>query len=329
MAMSRDNMLPPSLRAVSRRFGTPYVGILLTSGFMIAIISLLNIRDLVKVASTMKLILFLLMNVAVLIMRGSRIQNYRPLYRCPLFPWLQLAGIIMYVFLIVEMTGEMDWLPLATTAVFAAAGTLWYFLYVRPRTTRVSALAYMVRNVVAREIRHIGLEDELREIALERDLVGRDRFDDLIRNCAILDFRKPISAEEMFRAAAKELAGRIGADESNLLKLLQTRESQSSTVVEPGLAIPHVIVEGRKCFDVLLARCKKGIRFPGHDEPVRVAFVLVGSADERNYHLRALMAIAHVVQEHGFVRRWLDAPDREHLRDIVLLSGRSRDVSPR
>jgi len=58
---------------------------------------------------------------------------------------------------------------------------------------------------------------------------------------------------------------------------------------------------------------------------VRVAFILVGSRDERNYHLRALMAIAHIVQEEQFVQRWLGAPKAEHLRDIVLLSGRERD----
>ncbi|GAH56975.1 unnamed protein product, partial [marine sediment metagenome] len=60
MAMSRDNLLPRGLRRVSRRFGTPHPAILLTSGFIIAVITLLNIRALVKVASTMMLILFLL-----------------------------------------------------------------------------------------------------------------------------------------------------------------------------------------------------------------------------------------------------------------------------
>lgn len=326
LAMSRDNLLPRGLRRVSRRFGTPHVSILLTSGFIITVITLLNIRALVKVASTMMLILFLLTNLAVLIMRGSRIQNYRPLYRSPLFPWIQLAGIVMYVFLIVEMTREMDLLPLVTTGAFVGGGSLWYLLYVRPRTARVSALAYMVRNVVAGEIRHIGLEDELREIALERDEVVHDRFDKLIRNCAILDLDEATSADDLFRRAAAELSGRIGVDEGGLLELFQAREARSSTVVEPGLAIPHVIVEGQNRFEVLLVRCREGILFPGHDEPVRVAFVLVGSADERNYHLRALMAVAEIVREDGFIGRWLGAPDSEHLRDIVLLSKRMRSA---
>jgi hypothetical protein len=55
--------------------------------------------------------------------------------------------------------------------------------------------------------------------------------------------------------------------------------------------------------------------------------MLVGTRDERNYHLRALMAIAHIGEEPGFVERWLAAPATENLRDLLLLSKRRRDDS--
>jgi APA family basic amino acid/polyamine antiporter len=96
-------------------------------------------------------------------------------------------------------------------------------------------------------------------------------------------------------------------------------------VIQPGLAIPHIIVDGRKLFDVVLVRCRKGVVFREGQPPVQTAFILVGSRDERNYHLRALMAIAHIVQEPDFTERWLAAPDVERLRDILLLSGRERE----
>jgi len=326
MAMSRDNLLPRSFQKLSRRYRTPYVSILATSFLMIVMIALLDIRDLVKVASTMMLILFLLMNVAVLIMRGSKLQNYRPVYRMPLFPWLALAGIAMYGFLIVMMTRQMKAVPLVTTVVFVLLGTLWYVLYVRPRTSRESALVYMVRGAVSKEMYRPALEEELKEIALERDEVQHDRFDHLVRDGAVLDLPEAVDAETMFRLAAKELSPRLGMDEEALLELFRKREAESSTVIHPGVAIPHIIVAGENVFDVLLVRCRKGVRFAGEDEPVRAAFILIGSPDERNYHLRALMAVAHIIQEHGFSERWLEAPGSEHLRDIVLLSGRSRDA---
>ncbi|MCK4525766.1 PTS sugar transporter subunit IIA, partial [candidate division WOR-3 bacterium] len=57
---------------------------------------------------------------------------------------------------------------------------------------------------------------------------------------------------------------------------------------------------------------------------VNTVFVLVGTKDERNFHLRALAAIAQIVQNPHFKDRWLAAKSEESLRDIVLLGKRSR-----
>lgn len=325
MAMSRDGLLPKSLGKISRRFGTPFVSVWLTGAFMSAMILLLSIADLVKVASTMMLILFLLVNVAVLIMRGSRIPNYRPHYRSPLFPWVQLVGIVIYAMLIIDLTAMLGVLPLITAGTFLLAGTAWYLLYVRPRVARESALVYMVRNVVAREIRRSQLEEELREIALERDEIIHDRFDQIVQQCEILDLPESAPVEALLAKAADVLAPRVGTPPEVLLAKFQAREADSSTMIRPGLAIPHIIVEGQKLFDVLLVRCREGIIFDAEQPYVQAAFILVGSADERNYHLRALMAIAQIVQEEGFMERWLAAPGPEHLRDLVLLSRRPRE----
>jgi len=326
LAMSRDGLLPGAFRKVSRRFGTPHVSVLATSAFMIAMIAALSIGDLVKVASTMMLILFLLVNVAVLIMRTSRLQNYRPSFRCPLFPWVQIVGIVLYAVLIVLLAAGLKGLaPLLTAGVFIVGGLLWYALYVRPRTTRESALVHLVRRIVAKEIVRSSLEDELRDIALERDEIVADRFDHMLRDCRILDLHSPMAADDLFRMAATALSGRLRADEQTLLEKLRAREAESSTVLQPGLAIPHIIIDGEGVFEVLPVRCIEGITFATDKPPVHTAFILAGSPDERNYHLRALMAIAHIVQERDFAERWRAASGPEALRDILLLSGRTRD----
>ena len=329
LAMSRDGLLPAGLQRISKRFGTPHVSILLTSAFMIVVIAALSLENLVKFASTMMLTLFVLVNVSVLIMRGSKIQNYRPLYRAPAYPWLQLAGIAVYLLLVVEMGASMHWIPLLITGLFVVVGVLWYVVYVHPRSERESALVYLVKNIVSREIYRSDLEEELKQIALQRDQVTQDRFDRLISGCEILDLPESVSAEEMFRQVAGALGPRLQIPPDQLLDKFRQREAQSSTVVQPGLAIPHVIVEGEKRFDVALVRCRDGVTFPGQDEPVRMIFVLVGSVDERNYHLRALMTIAQIVEEPDFTRRWLGTPGREHLRDAILLSARKREAEPR
>ena len=326
MAMSRDGLLPSGLRRVSKRFGTPHVSILATTVFMVAVIVALELRDLVTAASTMMLVLFVLVNVAVIIMRSSRLQNYRPLYKAPFFPWLQVVGIGVYTLLIVQMILVGGAVPLVVAAAFVVGGTLWYLLYVRARIVRESAFVHMVRNIVSKEIRRGKLDQELLEIALERDEVSGDRFDRIVTKSDILDISGAVTAADLFTQAARALAPRLDTDEKTLFDLFQAREADSSTVIQPGLAIPHIIVDGKDLFDVLMVRCKGGVIFEGQASPVHIAFILIGSRDERNFHLRALMAISHIVGEPEFFKRWMTAPNSEHLRDIVLLSGRQRDV---
>ena len=320
MAMSRDGLLLERFSRTNKRFGTPHVAIAFTCAFMMLCIAFLSIEDLVKTASTIMIVMFMLVNLAVIIMRQSGLQNYRPTFRAPLYPWLQIAGIVAYAFLLLEMGA----VPLILTGAFTLATCVWYLLYVRQRVDRESAFVFLVKRIVSKQIGERGLENELRFIALERDGVEGDRFDELVEKCEILDIEDAISAKELFARAAVALGARVGVEEGILEEMFLARERESSTVLQPGLAIPHVIVEGEHVFDILLVRCSKGAVFSELNPPVTTAFFLVGSSDERNFHLTALMTIAHTIQEPGFQERWQKAPNAEGLRDVILLSNRIR-----
>lgn len=323
LAMSRDQLLPGFFQQVDRRFQTPYVSIILTSSFMISCILFLSLENLIKIASTFMILLFLFVNVSLIIMRASKIPNYRPTFRAPLYPWLQIAGVIVYGILIFEM-GRI---PLLITVAFALLGYAWYLVYVRKRVTRQSALMHVVERITAKELAGVTLRDELREIIMERDRIVEDRFDRLIKEAEILDFKACLKVENLFKDVSRALAPRLKMDAHTLYQLFMERERKSSAVIRPGLAIPHIIVPGEHLFQIVLVRCQGGILFPQTPDPVHTMFILVGSIDERNYHLRALMAIAQVAQGPNFDKNWLGARDAEALRDIVLLSARKRDES--
>ncbi len=322
MAMSRDKLLPPHLARVNQRFQTPHISILLTGGFMITAIIFLDIESLVKTASTLMIILFILVNASVIIMRESRIQSYRPKFISPLYPYIHIFAIVVYGLLIIDM-GKV---PLLITASFVVLSTAWYFLYVSRRVSRASAIMHIVERVTAKDLKTVTLENELRDILMERDEIIEDRFDRLIRGCEILDMRGRKTSEQVFQQVAGILAKRLETDEYILLEKFLHREAEGGTVVQPGFAIPHIIVEGQNKFDILLVRAADGIDFPNVPDPVRIMFVLAGSRDERNYHLRALMAIAQVAQEKEFEQRWLAARNTEAVRNLILLSTRKRDV---
>ena len=323
MAMSRDHLLPPLLARVNKRFKTPHISILLTGGFMIMAIVLLDIESLVKTASTLKIILFILTNASVIIMRESRIQSYRPKFKSPLYPYIHIFAIIAYGALIIDM-GKV---PLLITAGFVSLSVAWFWFYVSRRVSRASAVMHVVERVTDRELKTVTLENELRDILLERDDIIGDRFDRLIKECEILDVQGRRSAEKIFRQVSTILAEKLETDEFVLFEKFLHREAEGGTVVQPGFAIPHIIVEGENKFDILLVRARDGIDFSHAPDPVRIMFILAGSKDERNYHLRALMAIAQVAQEKQFEQRWLAARDTETLRNLILLSTRKRDAN--
>ena len=60
MAMSRDGLLPHNFAQVNTKYGTPHFSVIFTTGFMIVVILFLGIENLVKTASTLKILLFLL-----------------------------------------------------------------------------------------------------------------------------------------------------------------------------------------------------------------------------------------------------------------------------
>ncbi|MHC5119983.1 MAG: amino acid permease, partial [Planctomycetota bacterium] len=305
MAMSRDHLLPAGLAQVSKRFGTPGYSILITCGLMTLSMVFLELELLVKTASALLLLMFLMDNVSVILMRQSKIQTYRPKFKVPFYPYLPIATIVIYVVLLLEM----GLVPLCISGGFLIASAVWYKLYVAKRVQRDSAVMHVVQQVTDREIKSPTLENELRDILFERDNIIADRFDHLLTDCTIFDLEGQKTAQEVFEQAAAVFSEKLSIDKQVLVDKLLAREAEGSTVLETGLAIPHVVIEGEKKFQILPVRAGDGIDFPHAKEPVKTVFFLAGTKDERNYHLRALMAIAQIVQENDFYDRWFAARD--------------------
>ncbi len=326
MAMARDNLLPPFIGKVSKKYQTPVLSILLTSAFMISCITFLEIEDLVKVASTMKLIMFTMVNISVILMRQSKIVSYRPSFKSPFYPYLQIAGAIVYIILILKM-GRLS---LILTGAFFLLSVVWYFIYVRSENSQKSAFIHMMEDLTNKEIveDEARLEAELITILRERDQIKEDRFDTIISRSPIMDMDRKVSREEFFHEAATVIGSRWNIDVKKVEEKLQLREEQASTLIYPGVAvphaIPHIILEGEHTFDIVLVRNKHGIVWNEAGDIVYTAFCLVGTKDERNFHLKALMSIAQILQDPEFHDQWMKARTPEEMRSVVLLTKRRR-----
>ena len=185
--------------------------------------------------------------------------------------------------------------------------------------TFIDIFCLAAREPVTRE-----LEDELKEIIRERDKIVKDRFDHVIEDCGVLDIDGPVEFSELFRRASERIGRRLDADPRRIQQMLVRREKENSTVISEHVVIPHIIVEGSNVFDILIIRCKDGARFSEDQTEIHAVFVLYGSRDERNFHLRALSAIAQIVSDKDFDETWLSAKDGHSLKDAIVLGKRRR-----
>jgi basic amino acid/polyamine antiporter, APA family len=131
-AMSRDKLLPSALSSISQKYITPYVAILCTAALMTGVILFLDVTKIAKLASSLVVIAFMLTNLTVIILRESSAPWYKPSYKSPLYPGLQVAGLLIGAGLLVGLglTG------LTALAGIAVPGLFIYLVYGRRYSTR-------------------------------------------------------------------------------------------------------------------------------------------------------------------------------------------------
>jgi amino acid transporter/mannitol/fructose-specific phosphotransferase system IIA component (Ntr-type) len=321
LGMSRDKFLPGIFQRLSPKLKTPYISILFTGSFMMFVILFLRLELLVKVASSILILLYTFANLSLILFRESKIASYRPKFHAPFYPYLQIIGILGGIFLLVEMGALVVFLTMG----FIILGVVWYKVYVQEKVTRDSALVYVLERMVAKdkELTSDNLLTELKDIVVQRDKIIEDKFHRLIEKAIVLDIEEPMKMEDFFKQVAGILGKDLNVDSGELFKKFIERENISSTVLRKGLAVPHIVIEGQNLFDIIVARAKTGVIF-SEDKLAHIIFVLVGSTDERNLHLKTLAAIAQVTLSPEFDKKWFEAKNEEELKNIVLLAERRR-----
>ncbi|MBN2789685.1 MAG: amino acid permease [Candidatus Delongbacteria bacterium] len=319
LALSRDKLIPSFFGKLSKRSKTPYISILFTGAF-IMLSFMLKLDILVKAASTVIIFTYIFSCLAVIILRESRVQNYQPKFKSPLYPWVQIIGIGGFLILVYEMGLEAILVSLG----LGFLGFLTYWFYGKKKTESEYALLHLIERITNKQFLTGELESELKDIIRERDDIVKDRFDNLVEDRCVLDIEQKVNKEELFKIIAKKVSEKLDITDQTIYDLLTAREAESSTALTEFLAIPHIIIEGEKTFEMLIIRAKKGIELSEDHKDIKAIFVLLGTKDERNFHLRVISAIAQIVRDPDFEKRWMDAKNPENLRDVILLGKRVR-----
>tara|TARA_B100000575_G_C23129364_1_gene654797 strand:+ start:99 stop:2273 length:2175 start_codon:yes stop_codon:yes gene_type:complete len=99
-AMAKDKMMPGFLGLVNSRFVTPVAAILTTSLLIGLAIVYLDVIKIAKLASAFKVLMFIFNELSVIVLRETNAQWYRPSFRSPLYPYVQLFGIFSGIILL-------------------------------------------------------------------------------------------------------------------------------------------------------------------------------------------------------------------------------------
>jgi amino acid transporter/mannitol/fructose-specific phosphotransferase system IIA component (Ntr-type) len=324
LAMARDHILPSWL-AVTGRGATPTRAILVTGGLVAVALLTLDVEGLAKLASSLQLLLFGLMNVAVIVMRESRIESYDPGFRSPLYPWTQLLGIFVPVVLV----AEMGWMSVLFTIGVTAACFGWYTYYAKPRIARDGAIYHVFERLGRR--RYAGLDRELRDLMKEKGLRAEDPFDEVVARATVLDFDERANLTMVIHQAAELLERRLPVGTDALVAGVSRGMLGGGTPVAYGAALLHARFPDLDTSEMVLVRCDAGVRVDvddadmvrqAADVPIRAVFFLISGEADPGRHLRILAQLAGRVEDESFMPEWRRGKHEQELKETLLRDDR-------
>ena len=136
-AMGREKIVTPKLNKIHPRFGTPYRSIAVTGALIIVFLLVGNLELLATAGSVLHLIVYGLLNIALIVMREADPEGYEPDFEVPFYPFVPIIGAVTSFALI----AYIEPLVIVLSGVFTVFAGLWYLLYARRHVEATGVLS--------------------------------------------------------------------------------------------------------------------------------------------------------------------------------------------
>jgi PTS system fructose-specific IIC component len=114
-----------------------------------------------------------------------------------------------------------------------------------------------------------------------------------------------------------ERAGRI-SDRTAVLDAVMERESQMSTGLEEGVAVPHAKSSAVSMLTAALGIKRQGLDFDSADgKPTRIVFLLIAEKNNPGPHVRALAQLARLLSDPVMRSALINAKTPEEIVQII------------
>ena len=320
MAMARDKLITERFAKLSK-LGTPLWSVVATVLMMIFFLVAFNVAEVAKLASAFQLLLFGLLNLAVIVMRESKIEEYDPGFNSPFYPWIQIAGIILSIILIFEMGA----LSILFTIVVSVFGVIWFKYYAADKVDRQGAIFHVHARLGKNKDQ--GLEHEMRNILREKGLRQEDPYEEMISRANVIEFDSSVGYEEILEETSRLFSEKLGRKPEDLYEMFSELDADKIIPIADGVALNHARLDADILPEMVLIRIKGGLKVDklknltakkAGDDSLKCLLFFISSEENSGQHLRILAHIAEMVGTKNFLNRWNEAENEEVLREILL-----------
>ena len=316
MAMSRDGLMHTKFLELSK-FGTPIWGIILTGAGMAFVVLVFGAGAIAKLASAFVLVKLALVNLAVIVLRSAKISSYAPGFKTPLYPFTQIIGIAISLYLIVKL----GTFPFLLVCVATLATLLWYQFIGAKKVTQSAGAIHHIYERLGRAA-DTSVDREISAAMQSHGLRSEDDYAGLIARASVLSVPYDGDIDLAATRASQVLGNRIGIDADKVNdRFLET----GSLWIQPSqthpTATPVAFFDAAEDDHLVIVKSEEGITIPaewgGRNERVNALFFLAGTTAKPGRALRLAGELAGYLDDNKSAVS-LDATHEAQVKDALL-----------
>ncbi len=316
MAMSRDGLMHTRFLELSK-FGTPIWGIILTGAGMAFVVLVFGAGAIAKLASAFVLVKLALVNLAVIVLRSAKISSYAPGFKTPLYPFTQIIGIAISLYLIVKL----GTFPFLLVCVATLATLLWYQFIGAKKVTQSAGAIHHIYERLGRAA-DTSVDREISAAMQSHGLRSEDDYAGLIARASVLSVPHDGDIDLAATRASQVLGNRIGIDADRVNdRFLET----GSLWIQPSqthpTATPVAFFDAAEDDHLVIVKSEEGITIPaewgGRNERVNALFFLAGTTAKPGRALRLAGELADYLDDNKSAVS-LDATHEAQVKDALL-----------
>jgi basic amino acid/polyamine antiporter, APA family len=293
LALSRDNLLWKKFSKVSKN-GIPVLSVITTGTILMGLVVAFDVEEIAKLASAFLLFIFSGMCFSLIIFRESKTDNYKPAYRTPLYPWMQIAGIIVYTFLIAA--SGLD--ALLFIGGICLLGVFWYY-WGLSEPGSFSAAIYPLFSRIAKS----GMADKK-----DHD------FCTAVDHAVFIQLEQEDSLDEAIKEASHAIKERLGGERERIRERLNEEVKHWMHQVKFNISVAPVLMKGISMPEMIIMKGRIRIND-------KISDGLIILMDDREYPARLQKMTAYLektIEEEDFHHVWEQADSAKKMKQAFI-----------